>query len=151
MLPVHGPVLTQSFSEHVSARALRSWCSSCTAPGLSADFFKGGRKIPDVDIGRERVCNRAVLWTDCERRVALVDVQHTLPHVLQVAHKLSCSWSCAGPLVARTSVDNPLSTCAFTPYNSQLAQLLHGSRSISRSFSKGMEDSRCGHRLRECV
>ena len=53
--------------------------------------------------------------------------------------------------VARTSVDNPLSTCAFTPYNSQLAQLLHGSRSISRSFSKGMEDSRCGHRVRECV
>ena len=39
----------------------------------------------------------------------------------------------------------------FTPYNSQPAQLLHGSRSISRSFSKGMEDSRCGHRVRECV
>ena len=49
-----------------------------------------------MDIGRERVCNRAVLWTDCERSVALVDEQHTLPHVLQVAHKLFFKTSACG-------------------------------------------------------
>ena len=34
------------------------------------------------------VCSRTVLWTDCELGVALVDEQPTLPHALQVAHKL---------------------------------------------------------------
>ena len=70
--------------------------------------------------GRERVCSRAVMWTDCERRVALVDEQHTLPHALWVAHKLSNSWFRTGPLVPRTSVDNPLSTCASTPCDTQV-------------------------------
>ena len=55
VLPVHGPVLTQSFSGHISARALRSWCSSCTAPDLSADFSKGEGRSPMWTSG-ESVC-----------------------------------------------------------------------------------------------
>ena len=55
VLPVHGPVLTQSFSGHVSARAVRSWCSSCTAPDLSADILKGEGRSPMWTSG-ESVC-----------------------------------------------------------------------------------------------
>ena len=45
---------------------------------------------PDVDIRLESVCNRAVLWTDCERGVALVDrLQHS--HTLFRLHTSSFS------------------------------------------------------------
>ena len=58
-----------------------------------------------MDIGRERVCNRAVLWTDCELGVALVDEQPTLSHALQVAHKLFFEQALVDRLLARTGSD----------------------------------------------
>ena len=87
----------------------------------------------------------AVLWIDCEHGVALVDRQLTLHHAWLYTRSFRTS-ACGQAACEERLIPAPVD--GLPTESDSLAQRRIG---LCRTFSKGMEDSRCGHRVRECV